>query len=212
MCNNCISSRIQSIAYFYSPTDYYRLSITDAGDGRETSVGALCPNPTRNDLTRQYVDGVGDISPRVFFAALTEDLVNFNSPFCLGFTMLTTNALNSAPLMLIVSVSSAGSVFSLVVDSAGVTLTLGTSNVTFPAPQFADGNAQQLQICTDGVQATLYSNCGSVGSLSFSGSSTADFNNAILFVLRSVITEDIFQVSVSYLAFYIKIMHDTRRS
>ena len=212
MCNNCISSRIQSIAYFYSLTDYYRLSVTDAGDGRETSVGALCPNPPRNDLTRQYIDGVGDIGPRVFFSALTEDLVNFNSPFCLAFTMLTTNSSNSAPLMSIVSASSAEPVFSLVIDSAGVTLTLGTSSVTFPAPQFADGNAQQLQICTDGTMATIYSNCGSLGSLPFSGSSTADFNNAILFVLRSVITEDIFQVSVSYLAFYIKIMHDTRRS
>ncbi len=203
MYNNCISSRIQSIAYFYSLTDYYRLSITDAGDGRETTDGALCPNPPRNDLTRQYIDGVGDIGPRVFFSALEEDLVNFNRPFCLGFTMLTTNSSNSAPLMSIVSASSAEPVFSLVIDSNGVTLTLGTSSVTFPAPQFADGNSQQLQICTDDTgMATLYSNCGSLGSLPFSGSSTADFNNAILFVLRSVTTEDIFQVSVSYLSLY----------
>ncbi len=204
MYNNCISSRIQSIAYFYSLTDYYRLSVTDAGDGRETSVGALCPNLPRNDLTRQYIDGVGDIGPRVFFSSLEEDLVNFNRPFCLAFTMLTTNSSNSAPLMSIVSASSAEPVFSLVIDSAGVTLTLGTSSVTFPAPQFADGNSQQLQICTNGADATLYSNCGSLGSLPFSGSSAADFNNAILFVLRSVTTKDIFQVSVSYLALYIK--------
>ena len=159
-------------------------------------------------MTRQYIDGVG---PRVFFDALEEDLVNFNRPFCLGFTMLTTNSSNSAPLMSIVSASSAEPVFSLVIDTAGVTLTLGTSSVTFPAPQFANGNSQQLQICTDGTMATVYSNCGSRGSLPFSGSSTADFNNAILFVLRSVTTEDIFEVSVSYLALYIKIMHDIRR-
>ncbi len=103
-------------------------------------------------------------------------------------------------------------VFSLVIDSAGVTLTLGSSSIIFPAPQFADGNAQQLQICTDGTEATLYSHCGSLGSLPFSGSSAADFNNTLLLVLRSVTTEYDFQVSVSYLDLYIKIMHDTRRS
>ena len=180
-----------------------------SGDGRETTDGGLCP--VRNDLTRQYIDGVGDTSPRIFLSSIG-DRVDFNRPFCLGFTMLTTNASNSAPLVSIVITTSRLSVFALVVDNAGVTLTFDKSSVTFPAPQFADGNPQQLQICANGTMATLYSNCDSQGSLPFAtGSSTVDFSRTVvLLILRSVVTNETFQVSASYLALYIKIMHNIK--
>ncbi len=142
-----------------------------SGQGRETTDGA------RNDLTRQYIDSVGDTSPRVFFSTI-EDRVDFNHSSCLGFTMLTTNSSNPAPLMLIVGPPGPFPlvVFSLVVDNAGVTLTFDQANVTFPTPQFANGNPHQLQICTDGTMATLYSNCGSLDSLPFAtGSSAVDY-------------------------------------
>ncbi len=103
-------------------------------------------------------------------------------------------------------------VFSLVVDNAGVTLTFDQANVTFPAPQFANGKPHQLQICTDGTMASLYSNYGFIGSLPFAtGSSTVDLSNAIMFILRNVVTNEIFEVNISYLALQIKIMRNNYR-
>ncbi len=138
-------SKIHSVTFvhklkcLFTLTDYYGLSIS--GDGQETTDGGLCL--VRNDLTRQYIAGS---TSSVFFTQISNK-VDFNRPFCLGlwFTMLTTNASSSAPLVSITNPSSLLPVFALVVDNAGVTLTFDGSSVTFIAPpQFADGNPQQL--------------------------------------------------------------------
>ena len=97
--------------------------------------------------------------------------------------------------------------FSLVVDSVGVSLTFDQFRSIFFVPQFADGNPQQLQMCVDGIMATLYSNCKILGSLSFpTGSSTVDLSNAFVFILRNAVTNEIFEVNISYLALHIKII------
>ncbi len=156
----------------------------------------------RNDLTRQFLARGGENAPRVFFTSIInagDRIVNYNNPFCLGFTAETTNPSNPSPLAAIVAPSDTTPALSLVLDGSGVNLTIAGVSASFPGSQFATGT-QQLQICTTATTATLYSNCGLVATIPFSGYNiNDDLTTALMFILSDILGTEIFEVSVSYL-------------
>ncbi len=190
----------------YSLADFYDISIS--GGEFEEAVGGLCPS--RNDLTRAFLNRGSETGPRVFYTSVTEGIVNFNNPFCLGFTAETTNPSNSAPLATIIIPGVITPALSLVLDGNGVNLTIGGVSASFPGAQFSTGT-QELQICTTTTTATLYSNCGLVQTIPFSGYSIDDISASLLFILTDILGSEVFEVSVSYLLCTIKTMHDSIR-
>ncbi len=178
-------------------TDYFELAFQGSPD-QLTETGGLCS--ARPDTTATFMPGPAGFGPSTTLNSI--DAVQFNTPFCLAFAA-ETNATNTGPLLTIVTSSAANPDVQLVIDSRGVTLTLANISVTFIGSQFASGTPQRLQICVnDAGLATLYSNCGLVGTAQFNPvPNVDDVANGVAFLFREILggaplTTPIYDVSV----------------
>ncbi len=160
------------------------------------TIGGLCP--TRNDETASSQSS-GGVGPSAFLSNVpSADLVQFNNPFCLAFTV-STNPGNTAPLFNILRTDSTVAL-EVVITDTDITLTLQNTSVTFQGTQFADGSMQRMQICVANGQATLYLNCVNAGSSVFNLGPIDDIANGIAFLFQVIGKADSFDVSESMYA------------